>query len=47
MNKNYITPQTEVMQLHSQVVMDSINLVHHSGGANEEGESGFKEGDVF
>jgi len=32
MNKNYIAPQTEVMQVSSQVIMDSINLVHHSGG---------------
>lgn len=45
MNKNYMTPQTEVMQLSSQVIMDSINIVHHSGGGN--GGSGFPEGDII
>jgi len=45
MNKNYMTPQTEVMQLSSQVIMDSINVVHHSGGGN--GGSGFPEGDII
>ena len=45
MNKNYMTPQTEVMQLSSQVIMDSINVIHHSGGGN--GGSGFPEGDII
>ena len=45
MNKSYMTPQTEVMQLSSQVIMDSINVVHHSGGGN--GGSGFPEGDII
>lgn len=45
MNKNYMTPQTEVMQLSSQVIMDSIGIVHHSGGG--AGDSGFDEGDVI
>ena len=45
MNKNYMTPQTEVMLLSSQVIMDSINVVHHSGGGN--GGSGFPEGDII
>ncbi len=45
MNKNYMTPQTEVMQLSSQVIMDSITIVHHSGGGN--GGSGFGEGDII
>lgn len=45
MNKNYMTPQTEVMQLSSQVIMDSINVVHHSGGGNAG--SGFPEGDII
>ena len=41
MNKNYMTPQTEVMQLNSEVIMDSISIVHHSGGGS--GSSGFDE----
>jgi len=45
MQKNYIKPQTEVMQLSSQVIMDSINVVHHSGGGN--GGSGFDEGNII
>lgn len=32
MQKNYIAPQTEVMQLSSEVIMDTIGVVHHSGG---------------
>lgn len=45
MNKNYMTPQTEVMQLSSQVIMDSINIVHHSGGGS--GSSGFGEDNII
>ena len=45
MNKNYMAPQTEVMQLSSQVIMDSINIVHHSGGGN--GGSGFNEDNII
>jgi len=45
MNKNYMTPQTEVMQLSSQVIMDSISIVHHSGGG--AGSSGFGEDNII
>lgn len=45
MNKNYMTPQTEVMQLSSQVIMDSISIVHHSGGGS--GSSGFGEDNII
>lgn len=45
--QKYIVPQTEVAQLHSQVIMDSINIVHHSGGSNGDNSGGFGENDVF
>lgn len=32
MRKNYMVPQTEMTVLSSQVIMDSINVVHASGG---------------
>ena len=32
MSKNYMKPQMEVMQLSSQVIMDTINVINHSGG---------------
>ena len=39
MNKNYIVPQTEVMLLSSEVIMDSINVINQSaGGFNNESE---------
>ena len=41
MQKKYIAPQMEVMQLSSEVIMDSIGIVHHSGGGggfNDESE---------
>ena len=40
MRKNYIVPQSEVMQLSSEVIMDVIGIVHHSGGG------GFDEGEI-
>ncbi len=39
MRKVYITPQVEVMQLTSEELMDSIGIVHHSGG----GPGGFDD----
>ena len=45
MKKNYIAPQVEAMQLSSQVIMDSINIVRHSGGGN--GSSGFDEDNII
>ena len=42
MQKNYIAPQIEVIQLSSTTIMDSIAIVHHSGG-NDNGQSGFTE----
>ena len=39
MNKNYIVPQTEVMLLSSEVIMDSINVIAHSGGGGFNNES--------
>ena len=41
MSKKYIVPQTEVTQISSQVIMDSISIVRHSGGGggfNDESE---------
>ena len=41
MRKVYIAPQMEVMQFSSEVIMDSIGIVHHSGGGggfDEESE---------
>ena len=45
MNKNYIVPQIEVMKLSSEDIMDSISIVHHSGGGS--GKSGFGEGEII
>jgi hypothetical protein len=45
MNKNYIVPQIEVMKLSSEDIMDSISIVHHSGGGS--GKSGFDEGEII
>ena len=47
MNKIYSTPQTEVMQLSSQVIMDAIIVVHHSGGSNGGGGGGFNEDEII
>jgi hypothetical protein len=38
MRKVYIAPQMEVMQFSSEVIMDSIGIVHHSGGGGGFGE---------
>lgn len=41
MSKKYIVPQTEVTLISSQVIMDSISIVRHSGGGggfNDESE---------
>lgn len=46
MNKNYMTPQTEVMQLSSLLMQGSMNIVHHSGGSSG-GKSGFDEGEII
>lgn len=46
MRKNYIVPQTEVMQFGSQLMQDSMNIVHHSGGSNGGG-GGFDEGYII
>ena len=32
MQKNYIAPHTEVMQLSSELMQATIGVVHHSGG---------------
>ena len=45
MQKNYIAPQIEVMQLSSEVIMDTIGIVHHSGGG--AGGSGFDESTII
>lgn len=42
MRKNYIIPKSEVVQLSSEVIMDIINVVHHSGGGG-----GFGEDDII
>ena len=42
MKKNYIVPQMEVMQLSSQVIMDTINVINHSGGGG-----GFDESNII
>ena len=46
MRKNYIVPQSEVMQLSSEMIMDTIGIVHHSGGSNSGGSGGFSEDDI-
>jgi len=40
MRKNYIVPRIEVLQFSSEGIMDSIGIVHHSGG------EGFPEGAI-
>lgn len=45
MQKNYIKPQTEVMQLSSSLMQDTITIVHHSGGG--AGSSGFDESNII
>ena len=47
MQKNYMIPQTEVMQLSSEVIMDGINVVHHSGGSNGGGPGSFPEEQII
>lgn len=46
MNKNYIAPQTEVMQLGTTLMQDTISLMHHSGGSNS-GTNGFTEDQII
>jgi len=46
MRKNYMTPQTEAMQFSSEIIMDGMNIVHHSGGASG-GKSGFTEDQII
>lgn len=43
MKKEYIVPQVEVMQLSSQIIMDTINVINHSGG----GPGGFDESNII
>ena len=45
MKKNYMNPQTEVMQLSTALMQDSISIVHHSGGG--AGSSGFDESNII
>ena len=46
MRKVYIVPQSEAMQFSSEVIMDSISIVHHSGGGSTGG-SGFNEDNII
>ena len=46
MQKNYIAPQTEVMQLSSDAVMQGIGIVRHSGGKSGGG-GGFDESEII
>ncbi len=46
MRKNYIVPQSEVMLFSSEMIMDSIGIVHHSGGSNSGGSGGFPEDEI-
>ena len=47
MQKTYTVPQTEVMQLNGNSIMDSIGIVRHSGGTNTGGKSGFDESEIW
>lgn len=42
MQKNYIAPQTEVILLSSEEIMDSISVIRHSGGSGG-GSNGFDD----
>ena len=46
MRNDYIKPQTEILNVTSEVIMDSIAIVHHSGGRNS-GTSGFTEDQIM
>ena len=41
--KKYINPQTEIVNVTSDVIMDTIGVVHHSGG----GGGGFDESQIW
>jgi len=45
MKKTYIVPLVEDMQLSSELIMQGINIVHHSGGG--AGTSGFGEDNII
>ena len=48
MRKVYDMPQVEVTLFSSEVIMDSINLVHHSGGSgSSSGGGGFTEDQII
>lgn len=42
MKKNYMNPQTEVMQLGTKLMQDAINVINHSGGGG-----GFDESNII
>ena len=46
MRKVYIAPQMEAIQLSSETIMDTIGIVHHSGGKSG-GKGGFIEEEIF
>lgn len=36
--KKYINPQTEILNVTPDVIMDGINVTHHSGGNFDESQ---------
>ena len=46
MQKNYIAPQTEVMQFGSELMQDTIGIIHHSGGTNTGNQGSFLEEEI-
>ena len=47
MRKNYIAPQCECNQFGSVLMQDVINIIHHSGGTNSNGSSGFSDEELI
>ena len=47
MRKEYIMPQVEVLPISSEVIMDSIGIVHHSGGSSSGDGGGFGESQII
>ncbi len=48
MRKEYMVPQTEVMQFGSILMQDAvIGVVQHSGGKGSDGSSGFTDENII
>ena len=48
MKRVYINPQTQALQFISRSeTMQTIGIVHHSGGTNTGGKSGFPEDEIM